>query len=80
MLIIAHLLKLIFVLSFQPENILLESRSCNKIKIIDFGLAQYYSPTEPISVLFGTAEFVSPEIISYDTICPATDMWSVGGN
>lgn len=29
-------------------------------------------------MLFGTAEFVSPEIINYETICPATDMWSVG--
>jgi serine/threonine protein kinase len=69
---------LLFQTLSQPENILCTTKTSNQIKIIDFGLAQHYNPKEPIRVLFGTAEFVSPEIISYDTICPATDMWSVG--
>ncbi|KAF6776355.1 hypothetical protein AHF37_04220 [Paragonimus kellicotti] len=29
-------------------------------------------------VLFGTPEFVSPEVISYEPVTPAADMWSVG--
>ncbi|XP_035710194.1 uncharacterized protein LOC110852983 isoform X2 [Folsomia candida] len=70
--------KNIMHLDLKPENILCTQKTSNQIKIIDFGLAQYYNPTEPIRVLFGTAEFVSPEIINYETICPATDMWSVG--
>ncbi len=54
------------------------SKESNLIKIIDFGLAQYYDSTEPIRVLFGTAEFVSPEIINYEPIAPSTDSWSIG--
>lgn len=71
------MVKICFNLS-QPENILCTSKNSNQIKIIDFGLAQYYDPKEPIRVLFGTAEFVSPEIINYETIAPSTDNWSLG--
>lgn len=28
--------------------------------------------------LQGTAEFAAPEILNYDPLSPATDMWSVG--
>ena len=31
-----------------------------------------------LQVLFGTAEFVAPEVVNYDSIGYATDMWSVG--
>ena len=29
-------------------------------------------------VMFGTAEFVAPEVVNYDAIGIRTDMWSVG--
>lgn len=29
-------------------------------------------------VLFGTPEFVAPEVVNFDRISFATDMWSVG--
>ncbi|KAA0193198.1 Myosin light chain kinase smooth muscle, partial [Fasciolopsis buskii] len=64
-------------LDLKPENILCLSRTSFKIKIIDFGLARFYDGKE-ICVLFGTPEFVSPEVISYEPVCPAADMWSVG--
>ncbi|ODN03618.1 Myosin light chain kinase, smooth muscle [Orchesella cincta] len=70
--------KNIMHLDLKPENILCTSKNSNQIKIIDFGLAQYYDPKEPIRVLFGTAEFVSPEIINYEPIALSTDNWSVG--
>lgn len=53
------------------------SLSSFKIKIIDFGLARFYS-NQDLCVLFGTPEFVSPEVISYDPVSPAADMWSLG--
>lgn len=29
-------------------------------------------------ILFGTPEFVAPEVVNFDRISFATDMWSVG--
>lgn len=26
----------------------------------------------------GTPEFVAPEVINYEPVCTATDMWSIG--
>ncbi|XP_052235177.1 myosin light chain kinase, smooth muscle-like isoform X3 [Dreissena polymorpha] len=65
-------------LDLKPENILCIKNESNKIKIIDFGLARYYRKGESVRVLFGTPEFVAPEVINYDEIGFTTDMWSVG--
>ncbi|ESO87006.1 hypothetical protein LOTGIDRAFT_235177 [Lottia gigantea] len=65
-------------LDMKPENILCLSREGNRIKIIDFGLARKYNPKEDLRVLFGTPEFVAPEVINFDPISTASDMWSVG--
>ena len=62
----------------QPENILCLSRTGNRIKIIDFGLARDYDPTVETRVMFGTPEFMAPEVARYDPIDFSTDMWSVG--
>lgn len=64
--------------SFQPENIMCVSRISHEIKLIDFGLAQKISPDTPVRVLFGTPEFIPPEIINYEPIGTESDMWSVG--
>ena len=53
-------------------------RTGNRIKIIDFGLACEYDPKKQLQVMFGTPEFMSPEVINYEPISLATDMWSVG--
>lgn len=65
-------------LDLKPENVLCRTRSSYEIKIIDFGLARIYDPKEPLKVLFGTPEFVAPEVIQYEPICPKADMWSIG--
>lgn len=65
-------------LLIQPENILCLTESGNRIKIIDFGLAREYDPSTKLQVLFGTPEFVAPEVVNFDAITFATDMWSVG--
>ncbi|TNN12301.1 Myosin light chain kinase, smooth muscle isoform 1 [Schistosoma japonicum] len=64
-------------LDLKPENILCLSATSFKTKIIDFGLARFYQ-NQNLCVLFGTPEFVSPEVISYEPISPAADMWSLG--
>lgn len=62
----------------QPENILCLTKTGNRIKIIDFGLARKYDPEKKLQVLFGTPEFVAPEVVNFDRIGYGTDMWSVG--
>lgn len=49
-----------------------------QIKIIDFGLAREYNSSDNLRILFGTPEFVAPEVLNYEPVSPASDMWSVG--
>jgi serine/threonine protein kinase len=65
-------------LDLKPENIMCHTRTSHEIKIIDFGLAQTLNPDTPIRVLFGTPEFIPPEIINYEPIGVESDMWSLG--
>ncbi|KAF5279087.1 hypothetical protein FQA39_LY05765 [Lamprigera yunnana] len=65
-------------LDLKPENIMCYTRTSHEIKLIDFGLAQKLDPKILVRVLFGTAEFVSPEIINYEPIGTKSDMWSIG--
>ncbi|XP_051161896.1 titin homolog isoform X2 [Leptopilina boulardi] len=65
-------------LDLKPENIMCRTRTSHSIKLIDFGLAQILKPNVPIRVLFGTPEFIPPEIISYEPIGTESDMWSMG--
>ncbi|XP_076313326.1 myosin light chain kinase, smooth muscle-like isoform X2 [Tachypleus tridentatus] len=65
-------------LDMKPENILCVTRTGNRIKLIDFGLARKYDPTKKLQVLFGTPEFVAPEVVNFEMVTYKTDMWSVG--
>uniref|UniRef100_A0A0K8SWP2 Myosin light chain kinase, smooth muscle n=2 Tax=Lygus hesperus TaxID=30085 RepID=A0A0K8SWP2_LYGHE len=65
-------------LDLKPENIMCTTRNSHDIKLIDFGLAQKLSGDQPVRVMFGTPEFIAPEIINYEPIGTQTDMWSVG--
>lgn len=65
-------------LDMKPENILCLSRAGNRIKIIDFGLARKFNPKGELKVLFGTPEFMAPEVVNFDPVTPSTDMWSIG--
>ncbi|CAF4751504.1 unnamed protein product [Rotaria sp. Silwood1] len=65
-------------LDMKPENVLCLNRNGHRIKIIDFGLARKFVPDRQLKVLFGTPEFVAPEVINFDRIGFGTDMWSVG--
>jgi Serine/threonine protein kinase len=63
---------------FQPENILLLGDGSHRIKLIDFGLSQQLSENIRLQAMFGTPEFVAPEIVNYEPLSLETDMWAVG--
>uniref|UniRef100_G1MPY3 Protein kinase domain-containing protein n=1 Tax=Meleagris gallopavo TaxID=9103 RepID=G1MPY3_MELGA len=65
-------------LDLKPENIVCVSPSSHWLKIIDFGLARKLAPDTPVKVLHGTPEFMAPEVVSFEPVGLATDMWSVG--
>ncbi|XP_013858893.1 death-associated protein kinase 2 [Austrofundulus limnaeus] len=64
----------------KPENIMLLDRSVPlpRIKIIDFGLAHKIEPGADFKNIFGTPEFVAPEIVNYEQLGLEADMWSIG--
>nr|XP_055037838.1 serine/threonine-protein kinase 17A-like [Misgurnus anguillicaudatus] len=66
-------------LDLKPQNILLTSESpLGDIKIVDFGLSRLVSSSQEIREIMGTPEYVAPEILNYEPISTATDMWSIG--
>ncbi|MEE6465692.1 hypothetical protein FKM82_006646 [Ascaphus truei] len=66
-------------LDLKPQNILLTSDSpLGDIKIVDFGLSRVVNNHEELREIMGTPEYVAPEILNYEPISMATDMWSIG--
>ncbi|KFV80349.1 Death-associated protein kinase 1, partial [Struthio camelus australis] len=63
----------------KPENIMLLDRNVPKprIKIIDFGLAHKIDFGNEFKNIFGTPEFVAPEIVNYEPLGLEADM-SIG--
>ncbi|XP_015271979.1 PREDICTED: death-associated protein kinase 2-like, partial [Gekko japonicus] len=61
-----------------PENIMLFQKGDPKIKIIDFGLAQNLKEGTTFKSLCGTPQYIAPEVINYEALSCATDMWSIG--
>ncbi|XP_026510442.1 serine/threonine-protein kinase 17A-like [Terrapene carolina triunguis] len=66
-------------LDLKPQNILLTSSSpLGDIRIVDFGLSRRVDAMREVREILGTPEYVAPEVLSYEPISTATDMWSVG--
>ncbi|XP_056611689.1 serine/threonine-protein kinase 17B [Triplophysa dalaica] len=66
-------------LDLKPQNILLTSLSpLGEIKIVDFGLSRRLGSAGELREILGTPEYVAPEILNYEPITTATDLWSVG--
>ncbi|XP_046893779.1 serine/threonine kinase 17a like [Hypomesus transpacificus] len=66
-------------LDLKPQNILLTSaRPLGDIRIVDFGLSRRMDSVTEVREILGTPEYVAPEILSYEPISTATDMWSIG--
>ncbi|KAM3625130.1 uncharacterized protein V6R79_007229 [Siganus canaliculatus] len=64
----------------KPENIMLLDKNVPlpRIKLIDFGLAHKIETGVEFKNIFGTPEFVAPEIVNYEPLGLEADMWSIG--
>ncbi|KAF5902541.1 death-associated protein kinase 2 isoform X1, partial [Clarias magur] len=64
----------------KPENIMLLDKNVPlpRIKLIDFGLAHKIEDGVEFKDIFGTPEFVAPEIVNYEPLGLPADMWSIG--
>ncbi|XP_029987477.1 LOW QUALITY PROTEIN: obscurin [Sphaeramia orbicularis] len=65
-------------LDIKPENILMVYPPRDEIKICDFGFCQEIDTSRHHYSMFGTPEFVAPEIVHQEPVTVATDIWSVG--
>uniref|UniRef100_A0A8C4UIQ6 non-specific serine/threonine protein kinase n=1 Tax=Falco tinnunculus TaxID=100819 RepID=A0A8C4UIQ6_FALTI len=66
----------------KPENIMLLDKNIPipHIKLIDFGLAHKIEDGVEFKNIFGTPEFVAPEIVNYEPLGLAADMWLSGAS
>ncbi|KAB0406129.1 hypothetical protein E2I00_018591 [Balaenoptera physalus] len=66
--------------ALEPENIMLLDKNIPipHIKLIDFGLAHEIEDGVEFKNIFGTPEFVAPEIVNYEPLGLEADMWSIG--
>ncbi|KAL2080346.1 hypothetical protein ACEWY4_024139 [Coilia grayii] len=64
----------------KPENIMLSSNTLPNpdVKIIDFGMAHRFIQGEEYRSMGGTPQYIAPEIINYEPLSTAADMWSMG--
>uniref|UniRef100_S4RG64 Death-associated protein kinase 1 n=1 Tax=Petromyzon marinus TaxID=7757 RepID=S4RG64_PETMA len=63
----------------KPFFMLLECNQPNpRIKLIDFGLAHIIEEGIEFRNIFGTPEFVAPEVVNYEPLGLEADMWSIG--
>lgn len=63
----------------KPENIMLSEKvSQPNIKLIDFGLARRLEKGQEYRSTSGTPQYIAPEVIKYEPLSTAADMWSIG--
>ncbi|XP_035804053.2 obscurin isoform X3 [Amphiprion ocellaris] len=65
-------------LDIKPDNILMVYPPRDEIKICDFGFCQEIDTSRHQYSMFGTPEFVAPEIVHQEPVTVATDVWAVG--
>ncbi|XP_077862134.1 twitchin-like [Saccoglossus kowalevskii] len=70
--------KSIMYLDLKPENVLYESKKGSNVKLIDFGMATKIDPEQKAKMVFGSPDFVAPEVLNKDSVGFTTDMWTVG--
>lgn len=49
-----------------------------RVKLCDFSFSQIMVPGKPILGMMGTVAYSAPEVLQYDALTKATDMWSLG--
>ncbi|XP_054168810.1 serine/threonine-protein kinase 17A-like [Oppia nitens] len=66
-------------LDIKPQNILLTNPfPAGDIKLCDFGISRILTKGAELREIVGTPDYVAPEILQYEPISLATDMWSIG--
>ncbi|KAL7633275.1 UNVERIFIED_CONTAM: hypothetical protein RMT77_016380 [Armadillidium vulgare] len=66
-------------LDLKPQNLLLTgSHPDSDVKLCDFGISRVILADIEVKEILGTPDYVAPEILQYEPISLATDMWSVG--
>lgn len=60
----------------KPENILLDHNF--KVKLCDFGWANFMNGIQPRTSICGTFEYMSPEIVHNMSHTVSVDIWSLG--
>ncbi|KAM3968487.1 myosin light chain kinase, smooth muscle-like [Aphomia sociella] len=65
-------------LDLKPENIICLSPNSRQVKIIDFGLARVLEEGHITRAIYGTRDYVAPEVLNFERLTLACDMWSLG--
>lgn len=66
-------------LDLKPQNLLLATEYPElDITLCDFGISRVIQGGVEVREILGTPDYVAPEILSYEPISLATDIWSVG--
>ncbi|XP_042235571.1 serine/threonine-protein kinase 17A-like isoform X2 [Homarus americanus] len=66
-------------LDLKPQNLLLMGKHPESdVKLCDFGISRIILSDIEVREVLGTPDYVAPEILQYEPISLATDMWSVG--
>ncbi|XP_036067362.1 obscurin isoform X2 [Oryzias melastigma] len=65
-------------LDITPDNILMVYPPRDEIKICDFGFCQEIDASRHQYSMYGTPEFVAPEIVHQEPVTVASDIWAVG--
>nr|ABO65213.1 phosphoenolpyruvate carboxylase kinase [Kalanchoe pinnata] len=60
----------------KPDNVLFDDR--NRLKLGDFGSAEWFGNGETMSGLVGTPYYVAPEVVSGREYTEKVDVWSCG--
>jgi serine/threonine kinase 17 len=66
-------------MDLKPQNLLLLGRFPNcRIKLCDFGLMRFVDSSSVIREIIGTPDYVAPEVLDYEPLQTACDIWSLG--
>lgn len=66
-------------LDIKPQNMLLTRPTPEAdVKLCDFGISRVITKGAEIREIVGTPDYVAPEILQFEPISLATDMWSIG--
>lgn len=62
----------------KPSNIICDTKTL-EIKLIDWGLSEYYLPEKPFHTWVSSRPFKSPELlVGYEYYDFSMDIWSLG--